>query len=84
MNARSRFPEAYIRHLFDQFSATYDHTMVHDLDYRAPQILWSLAEMLMIGLDGPLEILDLGCGTGLAGEAFKCSRTGSTGSICRR
>ena len=45
--------------------------MVHDLGYRAPQILRSLAEMLMIGLDGPLDILDLGCGTGLAGEAFK-------------
>jgi predicted TPR repeat methyltransferase len=71
MKSRSRFPEAYVRHLFDQFSATYDQTMVHDLDYRAPQILRSLADMLMIGFDGPLTILDLGCGTGLGGEAFK-------------
>jgi predicted TPR repeat methyltransferase len=71
MKSRSRFPEVYVRHLFDQFSATYDHTMVQDLAYRAPQILRSLAEMLMIGLDGPLDILDLGCGTGLGGEVFK-------------
>jgi predicted TPR repeat methyltransferase len=71
IKAQSRFPEAYVRHLFDQFSATYDDTMVHDLGYRAPQILWSLAQMLMIGLDGAIDILDLGCGTGLAGGAFK-------------
>jgi predicted TPR repeat methyltransferase len=71
MKALPRSPEAYVRHLFDQFSASYDHTMVNDLHYRAPQILRSLAEMLMIGFDGPLDILDLGCGTGLAGEAFK-------------
>ena len=71
MKALSRSPGVYVRYLFDQFSATYDHTMVHDLGYRAPQILRSLAEMLMIGVDGPLDVLDLGCGTGLAGEAFK-------------
>jgi len=71
MKGMARFPEAYVRHLFDQFSATYDHAMVHDLGYRAPQILRSFAEMLMIGVDGPVDILDLGCGTGLAGEAFK-------------
>jgi predicted TPR repeat methyltransferase len=71
MKALSRFPGAYVRHLFDQFSASYDHVMLRDLGYRAPQILHALAEMLMVGSEGPLDILDLGCGTGLAGKVFK-------------
>jgi predicted TPR repeat methyltransferase len=67
----NRSPAGYVRHLFDQFSANYDHNMVQDLQYRAPAILRALADLLMGGIEGPLDILDLGCGTGLAAEAFK-------------
>ena len=71
MKHLNRSPPGYIRHLFDQFSANYDRNMVQDLRYSAPAVLRSLADMLLAGVDGPRDVLDLGCGTGLAGEAFK-------------
>ena len=63
-------PAGYIRHLFDQFSADYDARMLQQLDYRAHLILRSLADLLVS--DGVRrDMLDLGCGTGLAGASFK-------------
>jgi predicted TPR repeat methyltransferase len=70
-----RSDPGYVRHLFDQFSADYDARMLGQLAYAAPQILADLAAMVMPGagatLKNQLSILDLGCGTGLAGVAFK-------------
>jgi len=66
----SRSDPGYVRHLFDQFSADYDQRMMGQLSYAAPQILFGLAGMVMPGQEG-LAILDLGCGTGLSGLAFK-------------
>lgn len=68
--SRPRSDPRYVRHLFDQFSADYDVRMIEQLQYRGPQILRQLADMVMPGREG-LRILDLGCGTGLAGEAFR-------------
>jgi predicted TPR repeat methyltransferase len=69
--AEPRAAPGYVRHLFDQFSADYDARMLENLSYRAPGILRGLADMLLGVPEHPLAILDLGCGTGLAGEAFK-------------
>lgn len=65
-----RSDPGYVRHLFDQFSADYDSRMIGQLGYAAPQILLDLARLVMPGRDG-LAVLDLGCGTGLAGMAFR-------------
>ncbi len=65
-----RSDAGYVRHLFDQFSADYDARMIGQLAYAAPQILADLADLVMPGRSG-LRILDLGCGTGLAGAVFK-------------
>jgi len=65
-----RSDPGYVRHLFDQFSADYDQRMIGQLAYAAPQILFDLAAMVMPGSEN-LAILDLGCGTGLAGTIFK-------------
>jgi predicted TPR repeat methyltransferase len=70
IKAAQRSDPGYVRHLFDQFSADYDSRMREHLHYAAPEILRGLAAMVMPGREG-LSILDLGCGTGLAGEAFK-------------
>lgn len=70
MSARPRSDAGYVRHLFDQFSADYDERMLQQLSYRAPQTLRELAGFVLPGLTG-LSILDLGCGTGLSGAAFK-------------
>jgi predicted TPR repeat methyltransferase len=77
-----RCDAGYVRHLFDQFSADYDQRMIGQLGYAAPQILFDLAALVMPGRVGAsatagatkkkgLAILDLGCGTGLAGAVFK-------------
>jgi predicted TPR repeat methyltransferase len=66
---RPRSDAGYVRHLFDQFSADYDARMRGQLGYRAPEILRELAHLVM-PLAQDLIVLDLGCGTGLAGEAF--------------
>jgi len=70
IRARPRCDAGYVRHLFDQFSADYDARMLEQLSYRAPQILRRLADLTMPERRG-LAVLDLGCGTGLAGAAFK-------------
>lgn len=67
---RPRSDAGYVRHLFDQFSADYDARMLSQLSYRAPQILRRLADLTMPGRKN-LAVLDLGCGTGLSGAAFK-------------
>lgn len=69
MRTQQRSDAGYVRHLFDQFSADYDTRMRGQLNYRAPEILRELAGLVMPGRDN-LVALDLGCGTGLAAEAF--------------
>ncbi len=70
IKASPRSDPGYVRHLFDQFSADYDERMVGQLAYAAPQILFDLAQLVMPGRE-KLAVLDLGCGTGLAGAVFK-------------
>jgi predicted TPR repeat methyltransferase len=45
--------------------------MLQELDYRGPIHLKALALRVLGPLVAPWRILDLGCGTGLAGEGFK-------------
>jgi predicted TPR repeat methyltransferase len=70
MKDAARSDPGYVRHLFDQFSSDYDNRMRGPLAYAAPEILRDLADMVMHGRT-QLSILDLGCGTGLAGAAFQ-------------
>ncbi|MBV9063224.1 MAG: methyltransferase domain-containing protein [Alphaproteobacteria bacterium] len=74
MSAAPRANAAYVRHLFDQFSAQYDARMLGQLAYRAPGILRELAALVVPNMQG-LAILDLGCGTGLSGLAFRALAT---------
>ncbi len=70
MKAQQRSDAGYVRHLFDQFATDYDQRMIGQLGYAAPRILRELADLVMAGRRG-LDILDLGCGTGLTGVAFR-------------
>jgi predicted TPR repeat methyltransferase len=69
IQTQQRSDAGYVRHLFDQFSADYDTRMRGQLAYQAPEVLRALADLVMPGAHD-LAILDLGCGTGLAGAAF--------------
>lgn len=63
-------PEAYVRQLFDDYADRFDAALVDKLEYRAPQIL---ADALARSVDrrGGLDIMDAGCGTGLAAPVLK-------------
>jgi len=67
----TRCPPGYMRGLFDEFATHYDQTMLEKLNYRAHLHLRSLANRVLPQAHSPRRILDLGCGTGLVGEAFK-------------
>ena len=67
---QARSDARYVRHLFDQFSIDYDARMRGQLGYRAPEILREMASFVLPKQSG-LSILDLGCGTGLAGVVFQ-------------
>ncbi|MEA2823528.1 MAG: hypothetical protein QOF03_10 [Alphaproteobacteria bacterium] len=67
----SRIPAVAVRALFDDYSSFYDSAMVGSLDYRAPSHLRGLATRVLPHAAPSMRILDLGCGTGLSGEAFK-------------
>ena len=69
VRGQQRSDAGYVRHLFDQFSADYDSRMRTQLAYQAPEILRELAGLVMAGAEC-LSVLDLGCGTGLAAQAF--------------
>jgi predicted TPR repeat methyltransferase len=61
----------YVRRLFDQHAPDFDDALLARLDYRAPKILQDAVEAVK---GKPLRlgsVLDLGCGTGLAGAAFR-------------
>jgi predicted TPR repeat methyltransferase len=70
MREANRSDAGYVRHLFDQFAADYDERMRGRLGYAAPGILRDLAGLLL-DPNGRFDVLDLGCGTGLGGMAFK-------------
>jgi predicted TPR repeat methyltransferase len=70
MRSAARSDPGYVRHLFDQFSADYDRRMRTELSYAAPEILGELADLVLPGRR-ELAVLDLGCGTGLAGGVFR-------------
>ncbi len=65
--------ETYVRRLFDQYAARYDTALTERLAYRGPVLLRQAVEETIRGSHRPLHfasMLDLGCGTGLAGTAF--------------
>jgi predicted TPR repeat methyltransferase len=62
-------PRAYVTAAFDAYAAHYDRHLAERLKYRVPQLLYDAVATVMP--EGPLDILDLGCGTGLTGVAFK-------------
>jgi len=63
-------PEAYVREVFDTYSQNYEQSLVVELEYSVPA---TIRGVLDSGSDWKKEYdhgLDLGCGTGLSGEAF--------------
>jgi predicted TPR repeat methyltransferase len=64
--------DAYVAALFDRMADHFDETLVQRLHYRVPEQLTELLTgLLPAGARGDLDILDAGCGTGLAGPLLR-------------
>jgi predicted TPR repeat methyltransferase len=60
--------------LYSTFAPRFDDLLVRGLGYRTPQLLRDLVDRSLFSGGGPREFcsgLDLGCGTGLSGLAFR-------------
>lgn len=64
-----RAPAAHVRAVFDQYAERFDDALANRLDYRAPELLAQALKPLLG--DTRAAILDLGCGTGLAGKVLR-------------
>lgn len=64
-------PEAYLRELFDQYADEFDQNLIKDLEYRAPEVLRQAVDRCWRAPAAGADVLDLGCGTGLGGAAFR-------------
>lgn len=63
-------PDECIRQLYSRFAAYYEESMCGELHYRAPALLAAGVREAISDRDS-LEVLDLGCGTGLIAEHLR-------------
>jgi len=61
-----RASDAYIEKTFDSFAASFDAKLAK-LAYRAPALVAAMLEDSDVDASGSLDVLDVGCGTGLCG-----------------
>ncbi len=62
-------PPEYVASLFDAYAARFDEHLCGTLKYRTPESIY--AAVGAFTADTRMEILDLGCGTGLCGKLFR-------------
>jgi predicted TPR repeat methyltransferase len=69
----SNMPRAYVQTLFDQYAPRFEASLVGDLGYRGPALLFKAVLSARSAAGEPAlfkRAIDLGCGTGLAAAAF--------------
>jgi predicted TPR repeat methyltransferase len=72
--AAGDMPAAYVRTLFDQYAARFDTALPETLSYRGPQLVHDAITRACVAARRDMrfaDMLDLGCGTGLAGAVFR-------------
>ena len=69
----------YVRDLFDQYSESFEQSLLEKLEYRVPELLFACLNRYFPDHPGYTSCLDLGCGTGLAGALFRPVCTTLTG-----
>jgi predicted TPR repeat methyltransferase len=63
-------PTVFVTSLFDNYASTFDELLRNSLRYKAPELLLAACQQVLALKSKGTDILDLGCGTGLAGEIF--------------
>lgn len=74
--------QRHVRRLFDQHAPQFEESLLERLAYRGPQLLREAIRAARGAIGGPARfksMLDLGCGTGLAGVCFRADVDQLTG-----
>ena len=71
-------PLDYVETIFDNYAETFEDSLLNDLAYQTPTELWQQYKILFPD-SNRVQCLDLGCGTGLAAEAFMPCSSNFTG-----
>lgn len=64
-------PPDYVRSLFDDYAEKFESQLTQQLEYRTPERLFALVREFTGKAARSLDIMDLGCGTGLCGVLFR-------------
>lgn len=79
-NNIQKAPSEYIENLFNSYAENFDAELLNNLNYKTHELLYKLfIASTNYKSNNKLNILDLGCGTGLCGEAFKSLAINLTG-----
>jgi predicted TPR repeat methyltransferase len=65
----STLPRDYVAKMFDDCSEIFEQHLTQTLNYVGPQLLFE--QVTPAAPTVPMDILDLGCGTGLCGQLFR-------------
>src|SRR5262245_14296818 len=66
-----RAGDAFVAKVFDGFAESFDEVLMGQLEYRAPALVGAALKNVEGEPPGQLDILDVGCGTGLLAEHLR-------------
>ena len=69
--APAQSPPRYVETLFDEYAGKFDKHLVQELDYHIPELVNKAVRGVLGKCDAKMDVLDLGCGTGLGGAQFR-------------
>lgn len=64
-------PAEYVVNLFDEVADKFDQKLVGTLNYHIPERLHELVNQLASPAESSMDVIDLGCGTGLCAPLFR-------------
>jgi predicted TPR repeat methyltransferase len=67
----AQIPNEPLRKLFDRYADTFDSHLRNQLQYNVPELIAQAVAAIRFDDDPLLDILDLGCGTGLCGMLLR-------------
>jgi predicted TPR repeat methyltransferase len=69
-NVPARASDSYVQQSFDSFAASFESKLAK-LAYRAPALVGAMLDDAGLEPSGQLDVLDVGCGTGLCGPLIR-------------